>query len=171
MDPGTGALIARFWTHDWQAGRDLEIHIATGSPDGRSWREPAPTGIAGQICAPLALGGGRIFAAYLHRHPMPSLSAVLSDDYGQSWTAASELVFYEKRRGGQESGMGGDAADGEAQRRDFADYWADMSIWTFGHPAPALLPGGDVMVAFYAGDEPAMGIQWVRIALDTRGES
>jgi len=67
--------------------------------------------------------------------------------------------------------MGGDAADGEAQRRDFADYWADMSIWTFGHPAPALLPGGDVMVAFYAGDEPAMGIQWVRIALDTRGES
>ncbi len=38
-----------------------------------------------------------------------------------------------------------------------------MSIWTFGHPAPLRLPNGDVMVAYYAGDESAMGIHWVRI--------
>jgi len=144
------------WTHDHRAGQDLDIHITWGSADARQWTPPASTGIGGQICAPLALGGGRVFAAYVHRHNPPSLRAILSDDFGRTWTAADELVFYEKARGG-ESGMG--------VSRDFADYWADMSIWTFGHPEPLLLPGGDVMVAYYAGDETAMSIRWVRIGL------
>jgi len=156
VEPFSGELIAMFWTYDRRAQRDLDIHIAWGAPDGRTWSRPASTSIAGQICAPLALGHGRVFAAYVHRHHPPSLRAILSDDFGRTWTAAEELVFYEKARGGAESGMGG--------ARDFGDYWADMSIWTFGHPAPLLLPGGDVMVAYYAGDETAMGIHWVRIA-------
>ena len=157
VEPESGRLIAMFWTHDRQAGRDLPIHVATGSPDGLTWSMPQSTSIAGQICAPLALGGGRVFAAYVHRHNPPGLRAVLSDDFGQSWTAAEELVFYEKALGGGESGMTG--------QRDFADYWADMSIWTFGHPAPLALPGGDVMVAYYAGDASAMSIEWVRIEI------
>lgn len=156
VDPSDGTLIAMFWTHDRQAQRDLDIHIAWGSPDGRIWSEPIATGIAGQICAPLALDDGRVFAAYVHRHHPPSLRAILSDDRGRTWPAEEELVFYEKQRGGVESGMGGPRA--------FGDYWADMSIWTFGHPAPLRLPNGDVMVAYYAGDESAMGIHWVRIA-------
>ena len=154
--PDTGELIAMLWTHDRRSGQDLDIHITWGSPDARRWTPPASTGIGGQICAPLALGGGRVFAAYVHRHNPPSLRAVLSDDFGRTWTASDELVFYEKPRAA-ESGMGG--------ARDFADYWADMSIWTFGHPAPLRLPNGDVMVAYYAGDSTAMGIHWVRIGL------
>jgi hypothetical protein len=158
--PDTGEMVAMLWTHDRRSSRDIDIHIAWGSPDAApgaiQWTQPASTGIAGQICAPLALGGGRVFAAYVHRHQPPSLRAILSDDFGRTWTAAEELVFYEKSLGA-ESGMGA--------ARDFADYWADMSIWTFGHPEPMLLPGGDVMVAHYAGDSTAMGIHWVRIAL------
>jgi hypothetical protein len=161
--PDTGELIAMLWTHDRRSGQDLAIHITWGSPDARRWTPPADTGIAGQICAPLALGGGRVFAAYVHRHHLPSLAAILSNDFGRTWTTADEvpslweeLVFYEKATG-RESGMGG--------QRDFADYWADMSIWTFGHPVPLLLPNGDVMVAYYAGDATAMGIHWVRIRL------
>ncbi|PKO22210.1 MAG: hypothetical protein CVU38_10445 [Chloroflexi bacterium HGW-Chloroflexi-1] len=159
--PDTGELIAMFWTHDRQAGCDLDMHVAWGSVDAQQWSQPVTTGIAGQICAPLALGGGRVFAAYVHRHSPPSLRAILSDDFGRTWRAADELVFYEKPRG-VESGMGG--------ARDFADYWADMSIWTFGHPTPLLLPDGDIMVAYYAGDETAMGIHWVRIGLDLPAE-
>lgn len=154
--PDTGELLAMLWTHDRRVGQDIDIHIAWGSADARRWTPPVSTGITGQICAPLALGGGRVFAAYVHRHHPPSLRAILSDDFGRTWTAAEELAFYEKARGG-ESGIG--------VARDFADYWADMSIWTFGHPEPRLLPGGDVMVAYYAGDSSAMGIHWVRIGL------
>lgn len=154
--PDTGEMIAMLWTHDRRSSQDADIHIAWGSPDAKQWTQPASTGIAGQICAPLALGDGRVFAAYVHRHHPPSLRALLSDDFGRTWTAAEELVFYEKVSGA-ESGIGA--------ARDFADYWADMSIWTFGHPEPMLLPGGDIMVAHYAGDSTAMGIHWVRIAL------
>jgi hypothetical protein len=153
--PDAGRLIAMFWAHDREAQRDLPIHVAWGSPDAQQWTQPVSTGISGQICAPLPLGGDRVFAVYVHRHTPPTLRAILSDDFGRTWTAASELIFYEKHRGERESGMGG--------QRDFGDYWADMNIWTFGHPAPLLLPDGDVMVAFYAGDKSGMGIHWVRI--------
>jgi hypothetical protein len=153
-----GRLYAIFWSHDRQAQEDVEMHQAWGSADGRHWTPPHSTGMAGQIAAPLALPDGRLFVAYVHRHDPPSLRAVLSEDFGESWDQAGELTFYEKQRGGREAGMGGP--------RDFGDYWADMSIWTFGHPAPALLPNGDVMVAYYAGDDKALSIHWVRITLD-----
>jgi hypothetical protein len=156
VNPEDGRLIAMFWTHDRRAQQDVPMHVAWGSPDGQAWTAPVSTGIAGQICAPLWLPGGRVFAAYVHRHDPPSLRAILSDDGGRTFAAAEELVFYEKRRGGRESGMGG--------TRDFGDYWADMSIWTFGHPAAVRMPNGDVLVAHYAGDETAMSIHWVRIA-------
>jgi hypothetical protein len=166
VNPEDGRLIAMFWTHDREAQQDVAMHMALGTPDGRSWSEPRSTGIAGQICAPLWLPGGRVFAAYVHRHHPPSLRAIVSHDAvsigaGQTWTIADELLFYEKERGGQESGMGG--------KRDFGDYWADMSIWTFGHPAAVSLgspagPGSiDVLVAYYAGDETSMSMHWVRI--------
>lgn len=157
VDGRSGELVALFWTHDRQAAQDLPIHIAWGSADGLRWTSPASLGIAGQIAAPVILPDGRLFAAYVHRHHPPSLRAILSDDRGRTWQAAPELIFYEKARGGQESGMGG--------ARDFGDYWADMSIWTFGHPAPLLLPDGQVLVLYYAGDETAMGVHWVRITV------
>lgn len=160
-DPGSpddGRLFGVFWTHDRAAQEDRPMHAAWGSPDGSEWSAPHSLGITGQIAAPLALPGGKIFLAYVHRHDPPSLCALLSDDFGQSWNGAEELTFYEKQRGGREAGMAGP--------RDFGDYWADMSIWTFGHPAPARLPNGDVMVAYYAGDSSALNVHWVRIALD-----
>lgn len=153
--PDDGRLISVLWTHDRDGQQDIPIHIAWGSPDGKNWTEPVSTGIAGQIFAPLALEGGRVFGVYVHRHDPPSLRAVLSDDFGQSWDAADELVIYRKELGKRESGMGG--------TRDFADYWDDMNVWTFGHPAIASLPNGDVIVAHYAGDEEAMSIHWLRI--------
>ncbi len=156
--PDDGRLFGLFWTHDRVAQADVPIHSAWSTPDGCGWSTPRSLDIDGQIAAPLALGNGRIFAAYVHRHDPPSLRAILSNDFGATWDAAQELVFYTKQRGGREAGMGGP--------RDFADYWADMSIWTFGHPALARLPNGDVMVAYYAGDAHALSVHWVQIALD-----
>jgi hypothetical protein len=157
VNPDSGELIAMFWTHDRQTRQDMDIHIAWGSPDARHWSPPVSTKIAGQICAPLALGGRRLLAAYVHRHSPPTLRAVLSHDWGHTWKTAEELVFYDKARGGQESGMGG--------QRDFSDYWADMSVWTFGHPAPLQLANGEVLIIYYAGSEAAMSIHWVRLAI------
>ena len=155
--PADGRLVAMFWSHDRDAGQDLPIHIAWGTPDGRTWSAPRDTGIVGQICTPLPLPDGRLLALYVHRHDPPGLRAILSDDGGQRWDHAGELEFYRKQRAEAESGMGG--------RRGFGDYWADMSIWTFGHPVALLQPDGTVLVAYYAGDATHLAVHWARLAL------
>lgn len=153
--PETGRLVATFWTHDRDAKTDVENHIAWGSPSGRDWSVPVPTGWRGQHCQPLPLGGDRLAAFYVRRHHPPSLRAVISDDFGATWRSNEELVFYDSSAGPEPG------ADGV---RAFEDFWQDMMAWRFGHPRAVLLPNGDVFVAFYAGDENATSMHWVRIA-------
>ena len=81
----------------------------------------------------------------------------MSPDFGKTWNQKEELVFYAKTQGGVEPGGTG--------KRDFADVWADMGVWTFGHPSTLLLPNGDILVAHYAGSEKSLSMHWVRIAL------
>lgn len=157
IDPATGALVGLFWTYDRVAAQDAPIHIAWCDAGGTRWSSPESTGITGQIASPLFLPDGRLLAIYVHRHDPPGIRAVLSNDGGRTWRLDEDLRVYDRRRNGSEAGMGG--------ARGFGDYWADMSVWSFGHPAPLLLPGGDVLLAYYAGDSTAMGIEWVRIAL------
>jgi hypothetical protein len=156
VNPESGRLVGMFWTHDRVAGQDRNAHIAWGIPDGRSWTYPSDTGFAGQIPRPLIASGGRVLCVYVHRHWPPSLRAVLSPDFGKTWDVANELVFYEHAAGAQ-AGMDG--------KRDFADYYADMRVWSFGHAEPGLLPDGTVFVAFYAGDAQSLSIRWVQIKL------
>jgi hypothetical protein len=158
VHPGTGLLAVMFWTHDRAAGRDLDNHIAWGSPDGATWTTPIPTGLPGQHCQPIAAGGDRLIAVYVHRQDPPSLRAALSEDFGRTWPREGEVVFYDSRSG-TEPGF-------RAEERDFEDFWQDMMAWRFGHPRGVLLPDGDLFVAFYAGDDRATSMCWVRIAID-----
>jgi hypothetical protein len=109
------------------------------------------------------LPGGRVLCVYVHRHRPPSLCAILSPDFGQTWDAAGELVFYEHPFGPQ-AGM-------DVSQRGFTDYYADQRLWNFGHVEPGLLPDGgrgphDVFVAFYAGDAQSLSVRWVRIQIE-----
>jgi hypothetical protein len=158
IHPATGLLAVMFWTHDRDAGRDLDNHIAWGSPDGTTWSTPTPTGLPGQHCQPLATGGERLVAVYVHRQDPPSLRAALSEDFGRTWHRENELVFYDSRIG-TEPGF-------QEERRDFEDFWQDMMAWRFGHPRGVLLPDGDLFVAYYAGDEQATSMHWVRLGFD-----
>jgi len=152
--PDSGQLVAMFWTHDRELGIDIENHIAWGSANGREWTIPSPTGSRGQHCQPISLGGDRLAALYVHRHDPPSLRAVVSDDFGRTWRRDEEIVFHE-------SGVG--TEPGAAGTRQFEDFWQDMMAWRFGHPRGVLLSDGDLFVTFYAGDETATSMRWVRI--------
>ena len=135
VDPESGRLIGMFWTHDREAGQDRNAHIAWAKTlDGTSWTYPIDAGFAGQIPRPLPLPGGRVLCVYVHRHRPPSLRAILSPDFGQTWDAAGELVFYEHPFGPQ-AGM-------DVSQRGFTDYYADQRLWNFGHVEPGLLPDG-----------------------------
>jgi BNR repeat-like domain len=157
VHPETGQLVAMFWTHDRAAGRDLDNHLAWGCVEGTTWSAPTPTGLPGQHCEPIAAGGDRLVALYVHRQDPPSLRAVLSDDFGRTWRRDGELVFYDSRAG-TESGV-------QIEPRAFEDFWQDMMAWRFGHPRGVLLRDGDLFVAFYAGDERATSVHWARIGL------
>jgi hypothetical protein len=164
VDPETGRLVGMFWTHDREAGQDRNAHIAWAKTlDGTSWTYPVDTGFAGQIPRPLPLPGGRVLCVYVHRHRPPSLRAILSPDFGQTWDAAGELVFYEHPFGPQ-AGM-------DVSQRGLTDYYADQPLWNFGLVEPGLLPDGgrgphDVFVAFYAGDAQSLSVRWVRIQIE-----
>jgi hypothetical protein len=157
IHPETGQLVAMFWTHDRETDTDIANHIAWGSPDGRTWTVPTPTGWRGQHCQPISLGGDRIAAVYVHRHEPPSLRIVASEDFGRSWEAGSELAFYASPTG-SEAGI--------TEARAFEDFWQDMMTWSFGHPLGVRLPDGDLFIAFYAGDAASTSMHWVRLAVE-----
>ena len=157
-NPETGRLIGMFWTHDHAAQQDANAHIAWSQTlDGKTWTYPVDAGFAGQIPRPLPLPGGRVLCVYVHRHWPPSLRAILSPDFGRTWDLKGELVFYQHAVGNQ-AGMD--------QQRGFADYYADMRVWSFGHVEPGLLPDGSVFASYYAGDSQSLSVRWVRITLD-----
>lgn len=144
----SGRLLAAFWTHDAKAGRDTTIHLAWGEPDGKRWSTPHATPVAGQVTEPVHLGGERLMLVYVHRHDPPSIRAVLSDDLGRTWRLDEELIVYASG-GRRQAGMG--------EARSDAEYWDDMTRWTFGHPKATVLPDGRVVVVYYAppADAPA----------------
>ncbi len=154
--PDTGRLVAMFWTHDATTGQDRDIHIAWGAPDGRSWTQPVGTGLPGQHCQPLPVGGDRLVAVYAHRRQPPGIRAAVSRDFGRTWDRTRDLAVYASPAG---------AESGTETPRDQRELWQDMLAWRFGHPRAVHLPGGDILVVFYAGDDAAVGVRWARLRL------
>lgn len=155
--PESGRLVAMFWTHDFDAGQDVDSHIAWGSADGRQWSEPRSTGLPGQHSQPLSLGGDRLLVAYPRRRDPPGIVLSISQDFGRSWDRSRDLVVYDSSEG-TESGVG--------LRRSDADLWSDMESWRFGHPRAALLPNGEVFVVWYAGDHEVASARWARVSVE-----
>jgi len=152
--PDTGRLVNMFWTHDPAAGVDRDVHISWGDPDGRTWADPIPTGLPGQHCQPISLGGDRLVAVYSHRRQPGGIRAALSDDFGRTWDRSTEIEVY-RSDAGDEPGSGAPRAQ--------PDYWSDMGAWQFGHPRGARLPDGEVLVVFYGGSGLTRSARWARL--------
>jgi BNR repeat-like domain len=152
--PADGRLVNMFWTHDVTAARDVDVHIAWGTPDGRTWTTPIGTGLPGQHCQPISLGGDRLLAIYSHRIDPPGIRAVTSEDFGRTWDRATEVVVWASDAG-DEPGAGGPRSQDQ--------YWNDMGAWQFGHPRGARLPDGEVLVTFYGGGGVSRSARWARL--------
>ena len=154
--PESGQLVAMFWTHDRTLGVDIENHIAWSDDGGQTWTDPQATGWKGQHCQPLALGGDRLAAIYVHRQEPASLRMIVSYDFGKSWDRSGELTFYEHKTA---------AASDYDRSKPFEEFWQDMMQWQFGHPRAVLNRDGDVLNAYYAGDERSTSMLWSLIEL------
>ncbi len=154
--PVDGRLVNMFWTHQPAEGRDIDVHIAWGTPDGRTWTDPVGTGLPGQHCQPISLGGDRLLAVYSHRGDPPGIRAALSEDFGRTWDRADELVVWASEAGGE---------PGSGAARAQEDYWNDMGAWQFGHPRGAVLSSGEILVVFYGGSGMTRSGRWARVRL------
>jgi hypothetical protein len=152
--PDDGRLVNMFWTHEVGAGRDRDVHVAWGTPDGRTWTVPVATGLPGQHCQPISLGGDRLVAVYSHRGDPPGIRAVLSEDFGATWDRATEIVVWA-------SDAGAEPGSGRPRAQD--EYWSDMGAWQFGHPRGVCLPSGEVLVVFYGGSGVDRSARWARL--------
>lgn len=152
--PNDGRSVAMFWTHEPAVGRDRDVHIAWSSADGRRWSIPVPTGLPGQHCQPVAVGGERLLAVYAERTPNPGIRVARSPDFGRSWDLDDVLDVYSSAAG---------VEPGSDRPRDQADYWNDMGAWQFGHPSGVVMPDGHVLVAFYAGTGQTRSLRWARL--------
>lgn len=154
-----GEFIALFWTHDRQQQKDLCVHLLRGCiRDGARERvAPQPTNLPGQIAAPLVLEDGRLLAFVVNRGRPGTMTLWQSPDGGASWPPERSLVVHvHEERALLSQG---------AENIDFKQYWEDMGKWSFGHPAIRPLPGGRVLLAYYAGTPDRMSIHWVRVAV------
>lgn len=152
--PETGQWVALFWTHEPDTGLDRDVHIACGAPDARSWTTPVGTGLPGQHCQPVPLGGDFLLAVYAQRGNPPGIAASLSADFGRSWDRSQDIMVYDSTAG---------VEHGAAGSRSQKDKWNDMIAWRFGHPRGLLLPSGEALIVYYAGDDQYKSACWARI--------
>ncbi len=154
--PDDGRWVAMFWTHRPAVGRDADVHVTWGSADGRRWTEPVGSGLPGQHCQPVSLGGDRLLAVYTHRQRPPGIQVALSEDFGRTWDLEGATTVWSSDVG-DEPGTGSARAQGE--------YWNDMGAWRFGHPRATVLPSGEVLVVFYGGSDERRSGRWVRLRI------
>lgn len=156
VHPDSGQWVALFWTHEPATGMDLDVHVAWGTPDARSWTTPVGTGLPGQHCQPIPLGGDRLMAVYSYRGDSPGIAVSISEDFGKTWNRSADMMVYDSREGAEPGGR-----DARTQGEKFQD----MSAWRFGHPRGVKLQEGSVFVVFYAGDDAVKSACWARVAV------
>ncbi|MCA9073971.1 MAG: exo-alpha-sialidase [Planctomycetaceae bacterium] len=157
--PGDDDAIAMFWTHDLKAQQDLSVHLRHFSlvDDPIESQEIIDTGIPGQIAAPLLLKDGRLLAFVVDRNGPMTMKLWQSPDGGSTWPAEKSLLVYEHD---EQAPLTQGTSD-----VDYAEYWEDMTKWSFGHPVIRPLDDDHVLVAFYAGVPNQLSVHWARIAI------
>ena len=148
-----GSLLALFWTFDRQTAAYLNIHARTSHDSGRTWSAIWDTGVPGQPAAAVSLGDGRLAMPYVDRERVPVIKLRVSADGGRTWPQATELALDDRLERAQQGG-----------KASMQDAWSEMAAFSLGLPTSTRLPGGEVLVVYYAGPKADhTGLYWVRV--------
>jgi len=144
-----GRLAAFLWTYDTRTRKFLNIHRRISEDGGRRWSKAEDLGVSDQASHPAMLPDGRVVLAWVDRFHTATIRARLAPAIDAHLDPKSEVIIY------RHPSSTGDAAD--------VDGALGLSLWSFGLPYAEVLPDGDVLVVYYAGNESAMDIHWSRI--------
>ncbi|MGJ8529852.1 hypothetical protein [Maritalea sp.] len=95
---------------------------------------------------------GRVVLAWVDRFGSQSIRARMALTIDAAFQPESEVQIYAH------------AAPKDSDVRDTGDLLAGMEMWGFGLPFATALPDGDVIVTYYAGDNRAMSLHFVRLS-------
>lgn len=147
----SGELVCASWTFDNATEQDLPLHLTYSSSDGRTWSTPVSTGIDGQVSHLLALDGSTLLMATSHRQSPAGIRLRTSTDNGKTWDGDGLLVLDAENQAVQSGG-------------DLADYYQQMTGYTFGWSPMVPLNDGSILLAHFAGNSESIGIHYARIA-------
>jgi len=145
---------ADFFNEETQGLLDTRIFLARSSDGGSSWSTPqiintspfqVPTPITGPL---LLLPNGQWLLQFELNKPYLDLS-----EWQHSSPALSERTLFSLSRATQAQIKG-----------SMQDAWSEMGAFSLGLPATALLPDGDILVVFYAGQQAdETSIHWMKL--------
>lgn len=129
VDAGDGRLVAlsRYRTKD---NLDHELRQTVSTDGGKTWSEPAATGMVGYPAHLLRLHNGDLLAVYGRRLDPMGQRACISKDQGRTWLTDQEIVL---------------------------SYAAPQGSGDLGYPSSAQLPDGTIWTVYYQVEKPAHG--------------
>lgn len=152
-----GKIAAFLWTYDSEAKRYLNIHRRLSSDNGKSWSEAEDLGVADQAGHPAVLEDGRVLLCWVDRFGSHSIRARLASSIADTFDPKTELEVYRHEIQGKK----------KAKSDTTGDILEDMGLWTYGLPYAEVLPSGDAIVVYYAGDNTTMNIHWSRVCVSS----
>ncbi len=148
-----GRIYVMLWTHRYGTSEDVANHWVVSEDQGRTWSEPAPTNLRGQVCCPIALPDGRVAAIYNFRHEPQGVRVALSDDLA-NFDLQNEVVVFD---------AGAEATLGTTEHDNFL---AEHMLIGFGKPGGIRLADGTLMTWFWCTSGGVTHTRWVKLAVD-----
>ena len=149
-----GRLATFTWTYDRETTTYHNIQRRVSGTEGASWTQAEDLGFADQAARPAMLSDGRVVLAWVDRFGTCSIRARLAGAIDGPFSADSEVELYRLEAAAPTTAGGGDTGE----------LLTEMGIWSYGLPYCEPLPGGEVMVVYYAGDAERIDIHWVRLS-------
>ena len=145
-----GRLYVMLWNHVYGTKEDRSVHWVVSDDQGKTWSDPQPTNLSGQVCCPIAMADGRVAAIYNHRLEPQGIRLAVSEDLAQ-FDHRSEVVVFD---------AGSEATLGETEHENFL---AEHMLIAFGKPHGTQLRSGDLMTSFWCTVEGVTHTRWVRL--------
>ena len=148
-----GTIAAFLWTYDSQTAKYLNVHRRLSLDGGKSFSPPEDLGFADQPGHPAVLDDGRVLLAWVDRFGSNSIRARIAPEIDKPFDPETEIEIHNQNILHSKT----------AQSDTTGELLEDICCWTYGLPYAEVLPDGDVMVVYYAGDSNTMNIHFSRI--------
>ena len=147
-----GRVASFAWTYDSQTSKYLDIHRRISRDGGATFTPPEAIGVSDQAARPAIRPDGSVVLAWVDRFGTQSIRARYAPALDAPFDPASEVVLYTH-------------GAGETASSDTGEMLSSMDLWSFGLPFAEVLPNGDVLVFYYAGEPRALDVRWARLAV------